>query len=96
MRSRQITPNLEDGEAAKDLLRLLKANFFDGLLPCGHQLMPIPDRYYASRVGPALVVDTLALLVSHMIHPSAYGIAPHPFLHDDSDGRPLLGSSGPN
>jgi len=38
--------NLKDGEVAKDLLRLLKANFFGGLLPCGHQLMPIPDRYY--------------------------------------------------
>ena len=38
--------NLKDGEAEKDCLRLLKANFFDGLLPCGHQIMPIPDRYY--------------------------------------------------
>src|SRR5216684_2374884 len=32
--------NLKDGEAEKDLLRLLKAAFFDGLLPCGHPIMP--------------------------------------------------------
>ena len=38
--------NLKDGEAEKDLLRLLKAAFFDGLLPCGHPIVPIPDRYY--------------------------------------------------
>lgn len=38
--------NLKDGETEKDLLRLLKANFFGGVLPCGHQVMPIPDRYY--------------------------------------------------
>jgi hypothetical protein len=38
--------NLKDGEAERDLLRLLKTNFFGGSLPCGHTIMPIPDRYY--------------------------------------------------
>lgn len=38
--------NLKDGESAKDLLQLLKTNFFDGLLPCGHLIMAIPERYY--------------------------------------------------
>jgi hypothetical protein len=31
--------NLQDGEAEKDLLRLLKTSFFDGLLPCGHPFL---------------------------------------------------------
>jgi hypothetical protein len=48
--------NLGDGETEKDLLKLLKANFFGGLLPCGHQLMPIPDRYY---VDPRRILTRL-------------------------------------
>ena len=48
--------NLGDGETEKDLLRLLKANFFDGLLPCGHQIMSIPDRYY---VDPHRILSRL-------------------------------------
>jgi hypothetical protein len=38
--------NLRERENERDFLRLLKTSFFDGLLPCGHQIMPIPDRYY--------------------------------------------------
>jgi hypothetical protein len=48
--------NLKDGETGKDLLRLLKSSFFDGLLPCGHQIMPIPDRYY---VDPHRILEKL-------------------------------------
>lgn len=48
--------NLRDGESERDLLRLLKTNFFDGLLPCGHQIMPIPDRFY---VDPHRVMSRL-------------------------------------
>lgn len=38
--------NMKDGEHEKDLLRLLKSSFFHGCLPCRHDLMPIPDRFY--------------------------------------------------
>ena len=48
--------NLKEGEAENDLLRLLRSGFFDGLLPCGHQIMPIPERYY---VDPHRVIDRL-------------------------------------
>jgi hypothetical protein len=48
--------NLKDGEGANDLLRLLKTNFFGGPLPCGHQIMPVPDRYY---VDPHRVLNSL-------------------------------------
>lgn len=48
--------NLRDGETEKDLLRLLKSSFFDGLLPCGHLIMPIPDRYY---VDPHRILEKI-------------------------------------
>jgi len=48
--------NLKQGENEKDLLRLLKSSFFDGLLPCGHQIMPTPDRYY---VDPHRILERL-------------------------------------
>lgn len=48
--------DLKQGENEKDLLRLLKSNFFEGSLPCGHPIMPIPDRYY---VDPHRVINRL-------------------------------------
>jgi hypothetical protein len=39
--------NLKDGEVEKEFLGLLKQAFFHGSLPCGHQIMPIPECYYA-------------------------------------------------
>jgi|ERR1700722_19249900 len=57
--------NLRDRENEKDLLKLLKSGFFDGKPPCGHPIMPIPDRYYVDprRVMTCLwSVDTRALL----------------------------------
>lgn len=34
------------GESEKDLIRLLRSSHFDGLLPCGHQVLPIPELFY--------------------------------------------------
>lgn len=33
-------------ETERDLIRLLRSSFFHGLLPCGHQIMPIPEPFY--------------------------------------------------
>jgi hypothetical protein len=38
--------NLEDGEGAPDLVRLLRNGFFDGFLPCAHKILPIPYEFY--------------------------------------------------
>jgi hypothetical protein len=38
--------NMHDGEGGKDLVRLLRSGFFLGNLPCGHQIIPIPEPYY--------------------------------------------------
>jgi hypothetical protein len=37
---------LRNGESEPDLLRLLKSSYFVGQLPCGHPIMPIPERFY--------------------------------------------------
>lgn len=38
--------NMRDGEAGKDLIRLLRSTFFAGNLPCGHEIMAIPEPFY--------------------------------------------------
>ena len=38
--------DMKDGETERDLIRLLRANFFHGALPCGHELMPIGEALY--------------------------------------------------